>query len=189
MNIILISGKAQHGKDTCANYIKDILESRGQNVLIAHYGDLVKYFCEKFWGWDGVKDDYGRSLLQKVGTDIVRKEMPNYWVEQVTNMIKFSMRDHIFDTVIIPDVRFPNEIDINHYFYDIEEKDRPVIYSIRVEREKYNKLGWKSPLTEEQQKHISETSLDDWDFEYYINNDFGLACLSNKCNEFVYKYM
>ena len=72
MKVVCISGKAQHGKDTTAGMMKTVLESMGHTVLIAHYGDLVKYVCRTFFGWNGEKDAYGRSLLQKVGTDIVR---------------------------------------------------------------------------------------------------------------------
>ena len=45
MKIVCISGKAQHGKDTTAKLLEEILEAQGNRVLIAHYGDLVKYVC------------------------------------------------------------------------------------------------------------------------------------------------
>ena len=40
MKIVCISGKAQHGKDTTAKLLEEILEAQGNRVLIAHYGDL-----------------------------------------------------------------------------------------------------------------------------------------------------
>ena len=43
MKIVCISGKAQHGKDTTAKLLEETLEAQGNRVLIAHYGDLVKY--------------------------------------------------------------------------------------------------------------------------------------------------
>ena len=42
MKIVCISGKAQHGKDTTAKLLEEILEAQGNRVLIAHYGDLVE---------------------------------------------------------------------------------------------------------------------------------------------------
>ena len=81
MKIILIIGKARMGKDTTANIMKEQLESKGKKVLICHYADLLKYICKTFFGWDGVKDNNGRSILQYVGTDKIRKENPNYWVK------------------------------------------------------------------------------------------------------------
>lgn len=35
MRVVCISGKAQHGKDTTANLLKDELESKGKKVIIA----------------------------------------------------------------------------------------------------------------------------------------------------------
>ena len=43
MKVVCISGKAQHGKDTTAGMMKTVLEDMGYSVLIAHYGDLLKY--------------------------------------------------------------------------------------------------------------------------------------------------
>ena len=66
MKVICISGKARHGKDTLAGILKTHLEDQGNKVLIAHFGDLVKYICEKFFDWNGQKDEEGRTLLQYV---------------------------------------------------------------------------------------------------------------------------
>ncbi len=41
----------------------------GYKVLIAHYADLVKYVAKTFFEWNGEKDEYGRSLLQHIGTE------------------------------------------------------------------------------------------------------------------------
>ena len=46
MKVICISGKAQHGKDTVAKLIAQILEGYGNRVLITHFGDLLKYICK-----------------------------------------------------------------------------------------------------------------------------------------------
>ena len=49
MKVVCISGKARHGKDTLAGILKNYLEDSGNKVLVAHFGDLVKYICEKFF--------------------------------------------------------------------------------------------------------------------------------------------
>lgn len=84
MKILLISGKAQHGKDTTAGMLKEQLESDGYRVLIAHYADLLKFICRQYFDWNGEKDEAGRHTLQYVGTDIIRKEHPDYWVDFLT---------------------------------------------------------------------------------------------------------
>ena len=48
MQIIVISGKARHGKDTVAGIMKDVFEGWGKRVLVVHYGDLLKFICNIF---------------------------------------------------------------------------------------------------------------------------------------------
>ncbi len=156
MKVILISGKAQHGKDTTAKIMKEEFETHGDKVLIAHYADLVKYICRSFFNWNGKKDEYGRHLLQYVGTDVIRKEKPDYWVDFLSDILRFFPDE--WDVVVIPDTRFPNEID------RMREAGLPVTH-VRVLRS-----GFASPLTEEQQNHPSETALDHVEPDSWISN-------------------
>ena len=157
MKVIRISEKAQHGKETVANFMKECLEAKGKRVLVTHYADLVKYVCKTFFDWDGQKDEKGRTLLQYVGTDIVREKEPDYWVGFITDMLYFF--EDRWDYVLIPDTRFPNEIDY------MKDAGFDVLY-IRVIRENFE-----SPLTEEQQKHPSETALDEYEADVMLYND------------------
>lgn len=165
MKVILISGKARHGKDTTAGFLKDALEADGNSVLVAHYGDLVKYVCEKFFDWNGEKDEVGRTILQKVGTDAIRSQDPDYWVSFIVDILKFFPEE--WDYVLIPDCRFPNEVNYitNAGFHTVH---------LRVVRD-----GFISPLTPEQQAHPSETALDNADADYYIDNNGSLKDLQN----------
>ena len=171
MKVIMISGKAQHGKDTTAGFLKSALEADGYSVLIAHYGDLVKYVCKTFFGWDGNKDERGRTLLQYVGTDVIRKQDENYWVRFIGKMLTFF--NGTWDYVLIPDCRFPNEVDY------LREMGLDASH-IRVIRK-----GFVSPLTEEQQAHPSETALDNVTPDYYIYNDGSLDDLRMKVVQWV----
>lgn len=170
--VILISGKAQNGKDTIAQMIKSELDDAGKSSIIAHYGDLVKYVCEKFFGWDGMKDDYGRSLLQRVGTDVVRAKDEDYWARFIEQMLRFFEGE--WEYVMIPDCRFQNEIDAIHS--DIADK-----VHIRVVRGG----SFVSPLTQEQQRHPSETALDDCVPDVLIYNDGSLNDLQLKIRKWV----
>jgi hypothetical protein len=161
MKVILISGKAGHGKDTLAGYMKKFMEMRGKKVLIIHYGDLLKYICKSLFGWDGKKDEKGRTLLQYVGTERVRALYPDYWVHFVKIMLDIFHDE--WDYVLIPDVRFPNEIKGMASFDP---------YIIRVVRPGFNML------TEKQQKHASETALDGFDAPFLtVMNDGSLEHL------------
>ena len=77
-NTILISGKSGSGKDMFAQFMKEELEKKGKRVLIMHYGDAVKWILRDYFNWDGNKDVVGRTLLQRIGTDVVRAKHPNY---------------------------------------------------------------------------------------------------------------
>ena len=60
----MISGKMRHGKDTCAQFIKEELERMDKRVLIIHYADYLKFILKQYFGWDGEKNEEGRKLLQ-----------------------------------------------------------------------------------------------------------------------------
>lgn len=171
MKIILISGKAMSAKDTTANIMKKQLESIGKKVLICHYADLLKYICKTFFGWDGVKDDKGRSILQYVGTDNIREKCKDYWVKFISDFLNMFYDE--WDYVLIPDTRFPNEIDY------MKERFGNT-YTIRVERPNFVSL-----LTEEQQNHPSECALDDYKMDTIITNNGTVEDLELKVKHYI----
>lgn len=156
MKVICISGKARHGKDTLAKIMKEDLEEHGYKVLVTHFGDLLKYICKMFFDWNGEKDNEGRTLLQYIGTDVIRSQNPNYWTNFIIDVL--SMFSNEWDYVLIPDCRFPNEFECfkEHGFET---------YLVRIDRPKYD-----SGLTDQQLNHPSETAMDDYKADYYIIN-------------------
>lgn len=160
MKIILISGKAGSGKDTVAEILKEHLISDGiseSKILVTHFADLLKYIATKFFGWNGVKDDAGRTLLQHLGTNVVREKNPNYWTDFIKSILKLFENE--WEYVFIPDTRFPNEVsEIVSNFEDVKV--------VRVNRPRNN------ILSEAQQEHPSETALDDFKFDVVLENSF-----------------
>ena len=156
VKFICISGKAGSGKDTLAGFMQRNLQIRGKKVLITHYADLLKFICKNFFGWDGKKDEHGRSLLQHVGTDIVRAQDPDFWVDFIAVVARFFPGE--YDYIIIPDTRFPNEIErlSDAGFY---------VTHIRI-----NRPGLHSLLTGAQQQHPSETALDGVEPDLTVEN-------------------
>lgn len=159
-NFICISGKAQNGKDTSAEIFKNELVARGHSVLVIHQADLLKYICKAFFNWNGEKDEAGRTLLQQVGTNVIRKVEPDFWVNFIAKVTGF-FKD-TWDYIIIPDTRFPNEL-------EKLKADDANVFHVRVIRKNF-----KSPLTEEQQRHPSETSLDGVESDFTLVNDKGI---------------
>ena len=94
-----------------------------------------------------------REFLQKLGTDALRDNLHrDIWVNALFADYKEP------DNWIITDVRFPNEAQA------IKDKGGIVI---RIERGEQNT----------ENLHISETALDDWEFDYVINNNGSLEQL------------
>lgn len=172
--IILISGKAESGKTLTAKIIKEKLESLGKRVLIVSFASYLKFIAKAYFNWDGKKDEAGRSLLQYLGTDVVRKKNPDFWVKTIFDFI-YAFEDE-FDYFIADDTRFENEIS---YFQNHD----PFSYlSIRVER-----LDFKNSLTPEQRKHPSETNLDNWEFDSWIYSYSGYSKLKEEIDYRIFR--
>ena len=167
MKVILISGKAQHGKDTCGKFFDIELRAKGFSTQIVHFGDALKYVCSQYYNWNGEKDEVGRSILQTVGTEIVRRKDEHFWTDFVGRLARTFNCDY----VIIPDWRFEEEHDRLLQWFDFND-----IITIRVERfEKWEEEGEQIPFVNEamtlsQLHHRSETELDNYPCQYHIVN-------------------
>lgn len=156
LKIILISGKAGSGKDTVAREIQKSFWGDGKRVAVTHFADPLKEICKRDYGWNGIKDEEGRKLLQYVGTEVYRAKDPDYWVKLTAETIKKKW--YAYDYVLIPDLRFVNEISV------LKSMGFDVVH-IHVLRDDY-----KSELTEEQKNHPSETSMDGYPVNYIVSN-------------------
>lgn len=163
--VVLISGKAQSGKDTFARLFKEYAEPyeelENKRVLILKYGDILKFICKQFFNWNGEKDLEGRTLLQRVGTDIFRENNPDTWVNCVIEIVKGL--GNLYDYILIPDTRFPNEIS--------KRMGCGIDYvTVRIDRVNADNTPFDNKLSLEQKSHISETALDRYVFDYHVIN-------------------
>lgn len=164
-NIILISGKAGHGKTTFANLLEKELIAKDRSVLRIAFADYLKYICTKYYGWDGVKNESGRKILQHIGTDVVRARDNNFWADIVSRLV--NALDEEYDYYIIDDVRFPNEIES----FPLENTLHVRLNRYTVEGKNYLCRRYVNPLmTEEERTHSSETALDDYAPDISITN-------------------
>lgn len=174
MKILMISGKSGSGKDELGVQLKKTLLTENKSVLTIHFGDAVKFFLKEYYHWDGKKDEHGRKMLQLLGTEIMRKNYPTYWAELVAKFVNATKTN--WDYVIIPDWRFVNELQTMRYF----NKD---IVTIRINRYEGDVPYINPSLTEAQAQHISECELDDYSFDWYVDNDGELTDLQNSAKE------
>ena len=156
MKIIQLCGKAGVGKDTFGAELKKQLEEKGYKCIHIAFADYLKFICQKYFGWDGKKDEKGRKLLQELGTDVIRKTDPNFWVDIVGKLLGVFADNELFDYSIITDARFPNEI-------TRIKGNNLITYSYRIKRKNFV-----SKLNAEAQQHASETALDDFEMDEII---------------------
>lgn len=153
--IILISGKARHGKDTVADIMMDELGGRSTKIAVAYY---LKDIAQRFYDWDGKKDERGRNLMQYLGTDIIRNQInEDFHINRLCEDIHIIFDD--YDYIFVPDIRFENEIEvpINHF--------GSMVRTIRV-----NRPGYVKDMNRTQLNHKSETELDRFDFDFIVDN-------------------
>lgn len=128
--IIALSGRKQSGKSTGAEFIEDLLTKNNPNVICKIYSfadPLKKDICmnilgmtyDQCYGSDMDKNTLtdlvwndekltARRAMEVIGTDIFRKLFNDVWVR--ATIIKILNEQP--DFAIIPDCRFPNEVNI-----------------------------------------------------------------------------
>ena len=170
--LIVFSGKAQSGKSTSAKVLQDVLGTN--KVEIYSFATALKKIAQEYFNWDGIDKgiymhdvkvpdqrghrivsqpipDKGRQLLINIG-QYMRKIRSTIWIDYVVNQIKKEISigsDRIF---VIDDLRFRNELELVKVI-------QPCI-SIRLTRNSQLDLN-----------DISETDLDNSEFDYYIDNN------------------
>ena len=173
MRVVTFSGSAQHGKSLSGEIFKEIMESKGKKVLIINYADYLKFIAKEYMGWNGKKDEEGRTLLQWLGTDFVRTRYPTFWVDIVCNFIKVFADK--YDYFCICDSRFQDEISTMKNNFDT--------LSIHIAR-----LNFNNGLTDKQKNHPSEIALDGWKFDWYVVSESGKENLFHEIKKFIEHY-
>lgn len=159
--IFLIAGRARSGKSTIGEIIKNYYQNLSKKVIISQYTKYLKMYIENITGEIIDDDNKPRDLLQDLSRELIKKELKkeNFFIDR--QLEDLEVYSYFADVIIVTDVRFKKEIDV------VKEKFNNVI-SIGVVRENYE-----SDLTIEQQKDITETSLDNYnEYDYkLINNE------------------
>lgn len=104
--IIVISGTGPGaGKTTFANELCRVLP----RAFPCSFASPLKYICTKFFGWDGKKDEKGRTLLQEIGC-AARHYDPNIWANKALKVVAEASVNPSY--LVFDDARFPNEADV-----------------------------------------------------------------------------
>lgn len=185
-DIIGLSGKAQSGKGTIANflvenfgYIKVSLADKLREALLvldpilAHDGNdpfdepEVRYSSQvAAFGYERTKAQFAeaRRLLQVLGTEVGRNILgQDVWVNALLNSLEPGKK------YVIDDVRFPNEM------FAVDNRGG---FMLRVERPGAGLPGAAG-------LHESETALDDWDFEFAVLNNGDVSELEQALSTYI----
>lgn len=146
--IIALSGYAGSGKDTAFQLIKKNYHSARR----FSFADALKTTAKNLT-WDGNKDTKGRKFLQDLG-QVARAYNKDVWADIVANDIEVWSEDT--DIAVITDFRFPNEV-------EVLKKRFGDVFTVRI-------FGRAADLGANA-NDISEHALDDYKFDYYIENN------------------
>ena len=163
MKIFLIAGKAGSGKNEVAVKIKQLLPK----TVITSISKYIKLFALEYTDWDGRDFNKPRRFLQTMG-DKIRKVDEYFFINRIKEDLKIYSLD--YNNVIISDIRLIKEIE------EFKKDSNNEIITIKVISSKS-----KRNLTKEEQNHITETELDNYNkFDYIIENN---EELDNKLKE------
>ncbi len=171
--ILVVSGKANCGKDTTCEMIDNYLMVKGLSSINLQFSSYIKMYAKEISGWDGSENSKPRTLLQQLGTDIIRKDIDNnFFIKRIIGDIK--VYSYYFDVITISDARFPEELDAVAEAFDN-------VYKVRIERPNFN-----NSLDSKEKKHRTETALDDYkDYDYIIINDGTKEDLNEKAKKLI----
>lgn len=176
MRVLGIGGYAQSGKDTLADQLVDLGWTKMafadllreallalNPIVTTRWGSWplrVPYkLSDVVWdlGWDAAKVKYPevRRLMQHMGTEVGRNMFgSNVWVDSLFR----SAQDRGVESLVIPDVRFPNEI----------AKVRELGVGVWVSRPGVGPIN----------AHVSDNALSSADFSFAVNNNGTLEDLA-----------
>ena len=173
--IFIAAGKANSGKDTTCELINNYVKLKNLKSVNLQFSSYIKMYAKEITNWNGNDDTKPRSLLQELGTDVIRKNInEDFFINRIIEDIK--VYSYYFDVITISDARFPKELDsIKNNFKDV--------YKINIKRPNFE-----NNLNDVQRSHVTETALDNYnDYDYVVVNDGTINDLNDKIKQIVDK--
>ncbi len=160
MKIFILTGKAKTGKTTFGNYLREELKKAYYKPCVMQLTNPLYTYAANYFDWDPNSDEKPREFLQKMGTEIIKEKLgkKTFLLDRLNEDIEI-LKD-FFDTFIITDIRYPEEIAYFKNKYDN-------VCTIKLVRSDYE-----DNLSDEERKHITETAMDSYDdFNYILENE------------------
>lgn len=166
--IIGVAGKKRSGKDTFYSLLKEDL-SAYYNVKKYAFADSVKEYACAYFNIDirEIKKEENRYLLQGIG-QMFREEIDeNYWINQVMSKINKSRKSNRNELSVITDVRYRNEADA------IINQENGML--IKIVNPNNTLIDF----------HISENDLNEYEFDYVIENKGSIENYRNEISSWI----
>lgn len=160
--IYLVSGKRASGKDTFCSLLDEKLGGKCRVIALADAPK--KAFCER------ENLDFSRFMSDRAYKEMYRKQFIDF-AEGAKLRDKYIWcktaieGTEVFDNIVISDLRYPIELHFFRKFFP----EKFVTIRIEASDEIRKSRGWN--YTAVVDEHISETGMDDIDFDYVIRND------------------
>lgn len=161
--IIAIAGRARSGKSSIGKNLKKLYEQDGKKGIILEITRPLKYYIEQILEHKIDEKKKPRQYLQKISSNLIKEKLGFYDLfiqREIEDICVFS---YFKDVIIIPDIRFPKEI-------DTLRKNFKNVFVVLVVSDKMF-----SDLTEEEMNDITEVSMDGYlEYDYLIQNEPGV---------------
>jgi hypothetical protein len=178
LNIIGITGRKRHGKDTLGDYL---VSNYGYTKI--GFADALKEGCRHIFGFNDdqlygnskeIDDDFWkaspRKVLQYVGTDLFRdqlsKILPEVKDDIWVKVVEKTILQNPDKKYVITDVRFNNELEFIKKYNGL---------TIKVQRDTLTNID----------SHISESFIDELQTNYTIKNSGTIEELYENFNNIV----
>ena len=192
IKIIGFSGKIGSGKDYIAKniFLNEFLKKyKNQRYLFLSFADSLKQVCSLQYNFNYNelycnKTKESRLKLQLTGDDYKKKYGIKCFINSLEMSIKLHSERSDINLFLIPDVRYPAE-------YELIKKLGGKILRIESPERTAEKLkkecGGDTVLLNKIKNHSSEVSLDNYNFDFVIKNNFNDKP-ENKIKEFLERF-
>jgi molybdopterin-guanine dinucleotide biosynthesis protein len=161
IKIILISGKSHVGKGTVAQIIEEILKNQGKHVIHCSLSTYIRNLAKEDFYWDGIDTLESRKFMgevYRIGTEFYPYHMMRrVWERDIQPYAKE-------DTIVIVE-SFREKVNYDYCKILLDGNKINNISTIRVVRPNFNAIQ-----DEKMEHHVSESDLDDFKFDYIVEN-------------------
>jgi len=174
MKIILIGVKSNSGKGTTAIKLEQLLRNKGEHVIRCSLSTYIRELAKDDFYWNGIDTLESRIFMgevYRIGTDFYPYHMARRVWER--DILPYVNKDTI---AIVESFREK----VNYDYFDMLLKENIInkITTIKVVRPNFNAIQ-----NEDHEKHVSESDLDDFVFDYVIENSGTIEELDEKLKE------